>query len=160
MSSPASLLVARAPPERPAAPLSLEVSTLEISTMEDAAVAAAAARAFAAGAGLGSRQCVEVALVASELATNLVRHGGGRGMLELRAEDAWLELRALDRGPGMREPERLWMGRSDPSRPPPPGHSLGEGGASIRRLSDEVWVGNRACGGLEVRARKRRPPEA
>ncbi len=125
---------------------------------EDAAVVAAAARSFAAQAGLGSRQCAELALVASELATNVVRHGGGRGTLELREEEAWLELRALDEGPGMEDPERLWTGRSDPSRPPPPGHSLGEGGAAIRRLSDEVWVGNRACGGLEVRARKRRLP--
>ncbi len=70
---------------------------------------------------------------------------------------AWLCIRALARGPGM--PERLFLGRE--GRPEPlPSESLGEGGAAVRRLTDEVRVSNREGGGLDVFARKRLKKEA
>ncbi|AGC44471.1 ATPase [Myxococcus stipitatus DSM 14675] len=125
----------------------------------DSVVAASLARRFGRESGLSAASSAEVALVVSELATNLVRHTRQGGTVELWREDAWLCIRALDRGPGMTEPERLFAGRE--GRPGPlPGESLGEGGAAVRRLTDEVRVSNREGGGLEVFARKRMTREA
>gem|GEM_PF-2377403 len=126
----------------------------------DAVVAASLGRRFARDAGLSAASSAEVAVVVSELATNLVRHTRAGGTVEVwREDDAWLCIRALDRGPGMSEPERLFLGRE--GRPGPlPGESLGEGGAAVRRLTDEVRVSNRVGGGLEVFARKRLKLEA
>ncbi|WP_371745576.1 ATP-binding protein [Myxococcus sp. CA033] len=125
----------------------------------DAVVAASMGRRFARDAGLSAASSAEVAVVVSELATNLVRHTRAGGTVEVWCEDGWLCIRSLDRGPGMAEPERLFVGRE--GRPGPlPGESLGEGGAAVRRLTDEVRVSNREGGGLEVFARKRMSLEA
>ncbi|MCP3060865.1 ATP-binding protein [Myxococcus sp. K38C18041901] len=125
----------------------------------DAVVAASLSRRFARESGLSAASSAEVAVVVSELATNLVRHTPVGGTVELWREDTWLCIRARDRGPGMTEPERLFLGRE--GRPGPlPGESLGEGGAAVRRLTDEVRVSNREGGGLEVFARKRMKLEA
>jgi anti-sigma regulatory factor (Ser/Thr protein kinase) len=61
-----------------------------------------AAVALAETAGAPESVTARVALVATELATNLVRHGGGGTLLIQRAGgDAHLEVVALDRGPGI-----------------------------------------------------------
>jgi len=128
--------------------------TVDVRHPVDSVVAASLARRFAREAGLSAASSAEVALVASELATNLIRHTPKGGTLEVWREDAWLVIRSTDRGPGMASPERLFAGRE--GRPGPlPGESLGEGGAAVRRLTDEVQVSNREGGGLEVVARKR-----
>nr|WP_281404409.1 ATP-binding protein [Pyxidicoccus fallax] len=120
----------------------------------DAAVAASLGRRFARQMGLPAQAAAEVAVVVSELATNLVRHAIAGGTVELWCEEAWLFIRSRDRGPGMADPSRLFMGRE--GRPGPlPGESLGEGGAAVMRLTDGVHVCNREGGGLEVLARKK-----
>ncbi|MFP2932833.1 ATP-binding protein [Pyxidicoccus sp. 3LG] len=127
---------------------------MEVRLKSDAAVAAALGRRFARQMGLAPAASAEVAVVVSELATNLVRHAGAGGTVELWREEEWLFIRSRDRGPGMVNPERLFTGRE--GRPGPlPGESLGEGGAAVRRLTDDVRVANRDGGGLEVVARKR-----
>ncbi|WP_226993941.1 ATP-binding protein [Myxococcus hansupus] len=129
--------------------------SIEVSSRSDAAVAAALSRRYAREHGLPARASAEVAVVVSELATNLVRHAGGRGWVELWREPEWLCIRSTDRGPGMADPSRLFSGREEGRPGPLPGESLGEGGAAVRRLSDSVHVANRDGGGLEVVARKR-----
>jgi len=56
--------------------------------------------------GLGDTDAGRAAIVANELATNAVKHGGG-GLFLVRAlhcgESVGVELLALDRGPGMRD---------------------------------------------------------
>ncbi|MDC0713748.1 ATP-binding protein [Stigmatella sp. ncwal1] len=126
-----------------------------IRLRSDTAVAAAMGRHFARGAGLAMSASAEVALVVSELASNLVRHAGDGGTVELWLEADWLIIRAQDRGPGMPQPEQLFAGREG-RLGPLPGESLGEGGPAIRRLTDAVHASNREGGGLEVVARKRR----
>ncbi len=140
---------------------SLSISThparlcVPIRLKSDTAVAAAMGRHFARGAGLATVASAEVAVVVSELASNLVRHAGSGGTVELWLEADWLIIRAQDRGPGMHHPEQLFAGRQ--GRPGPlPGESLGEGGPAIQRLTDAVHAHNREGGGLEVVARKRR----
>jgi anti-sigma regulatory factor (Ser/Thr protein kinase) len=75
-----------------------------LSVPDSSAVGAARRTAVAAAerAGCGEGVTGRVALVATELATNLVRHGGGGTFIvqEGRADLA-LELLAVDRGPGI-----------------------------------------------------------
>lgn len=128
---------------------------MEVQLKSDAAVAAALGRRFARQVGLTAPASAEVAVVVSELATNLVRHAGAGGTVELWCEAGWLFIRSRDRGPGMADPARLFMGRGEGRPGPLPGESLGEGGAAVMRLTDGVHVSNREGGGLEVVARKR-----
>ena len=134
----------------PEAPLCVEVRL-----KSDAVVAAALGRRFARQVGLTAPASAEVAVVVSELATNLVRHAGVGGTVELWREEDWLFIRSRDRGPGMADPSRLFMGRGEGRPGPLPGESLGEGGAAVMRLTDGVHVSNREGGGLEVVARKK-----
>jgi anti-sigma regulatory factor (Ser/Thr protein kinase) len=71
----------------------------------------------------------EVAIVATELATNLVRHAKGGDILARVDPDGRLDLLSIDRGPGMRDVERcLEDGFSTAGGP---GNGLG----AIRRLA-------------------------
>jgi anti-sigma regulatory factor (Ser/Thr protein kinase) len=91
--------------------------------------------ALARAAGFGEDDAGRAALVATEAATNLARHGGG-GALVARALPAdahgarGLELLALDRGPGIPDPARALVdGYST-------GGTAGEGLGAMRRQSD------------------------
>lgn len=130
---------------------------LFVSGLADSLTAACVVRKWGRDAGLAAKVCGEVAIIAGELASNLVRHGGG-GKLFARIDGAYFELRSEDRGPGLADPDQL--GREPEPRSPtgplrPLNAGLGEGGAAIRRLSDEVSVRNREGGGLEIVVRKR-----
>ncbi|MBU8895632.1 ATP-binding protein [Corallococcus sp. M34] len=145
------------PTEPPCQPPDAPPFRLSIRVPSDVAVAAALTRRFAREAGLAAAGSAEVAVVVSELASNLIRHTRSGGTVDLWVDAEWLWIRAWDDGPGMVEPERLFAGRD--GRPGPlPGESLGEGGAAVRRLMDAVRVTNRVGGGLEVVARKRLTP--
>jgi anti-sigma regulatory factor (Ser/Thr protein kinase) len=73
-----------------------------------------------------------VELVATELATNLLRHAGPGGWLLLRpVPPGAVELIAVDRGPGIADPAGALDGRT------PTPHGLGRGLAVIRRASAE-----------------------
>ncbi|HLY07685.1 MAG TPA: anti-sigma regulatory factor, partial [Planctomycetota bacterium] len=92
------------------------------------------ARDRAVQLGFDETRCGQVAIVATELATNIARHAGAGAVL-VRAQaldpSGILELLAIDRGPGMRDPSRcLEDGYS--TRPGGSGTGLG----AIRRLSD------------------------
>lgn len=62
-------------------------------------------RKLAAGhglrAGLDQRRCEDLMLVVDELLSNAVRHGGGRGFLEIWAGDGWVRFQVVDAGPGI-----------------------------------------------------------
>jgi anti-sigma regulatory factor (Ser/Thr protein kinase) len=78
---------------------------------------------------MGPRELVEdVVLVAYELATNAVRHGGGHGKLHLWHEEDRFVCRVSDSGPGLDDPEAGTV-------PPAPNVSGGRGLWIARRLS-------------------------
>jgi anti-sigma regulatory factor (Ser/Thr protein kinase) len=80
----------------------------------------------------------EAALVATELATNIVRHSKGGGYVLYRQAAGGIELLAVDRGPGMRNVGAagrtlLALPPSSPGPQPPGG--LGVGLAGVQRLA-------------------------
>jgi anti-sigma regulatory factor (Ser/Thr protein kinase) len=71
----------------------------------------------------------EVVLVAHELATNAIRHGGGRGRLRLWRAHGHVCCQVIDGGPGLVDP-------SAGTRPPTPSTPGGRGLWITRQLSE------------------------
>jgi anti-sigma regulatory factor (Ser/Thr protein kinase) len=78
-------------------------------------------------------------IVASELATNAVRHGGGHGRLRLWPADGGLFCEVIDDGPGFADPG---VGDSAPG----PTATGGRGMWICRQLSDELVIRTRPHG--------------
>lgn len=134
-------------------------TTIAVSRIEDAAVVRAVVLRFAQRWGFDERTAKEVAIGASELATNAVKHAGG-GELWLSLEDDALVLRALDRGPGPPPIEQLLtdgVSRGAKRLPETPIRGgLGCGGGALARLFDHVEIAPREGGGSSVRCSRRR----
>jgi anti-sigma regulatory factor (Ser/Thr protein kinase) len=89
--------------------------------------------AHAASMGASARATERLLIVASELVTNAIRHGGGRGRLRLWSDSMHLHCEITDDGPGIDDPE-AGTKRPDPA-------ALGGRGLWIaRQLSDDVLV--------------------
>jgi anti-sigma regulatory factor (Ser/Thr protein kinase) len=116
-----------------------------------------AAQELAASIGLGESDVHRAGLVATELATNLVKHATNGGELLLRSVNGApgeLEILALDNGPGMRNvTQSLVDGHSTAGSP-------GTGLGAITRLSDEFDIYSVVGQGTAIltRLRDRRRP--
>ena len=110
------------------------------------------ARQAAERLGMDETDAHRVGLVATELATNLVKHAtnGGQVLIRVNAmESPEVELIALDRGPGIRDVSAaLSDGHSSAGSP---GNGLG----AIRRLSEDFDITSQAGRGTAVLARVR-----
>lgn len=123
-----------------------------IAVAEQSQIAEARRRAAAMAEtlGFGPSDIGRASIVATELATNLVRHAGGGDLLVGAFEGAGgafgLELLALDKGPGMRDVQRcIQDGYSTAG-------TAGNGLGAILRQSDaEIW--SRPGAGTAVVAR-------
>jgi anti-sigma regulatory factor (Ser/Thr protein kinase) len=76
---------------------------LAVEEQSQVAAVRRAAASMAAGLGLSEQRQAEAAIVATEMATNLLRHGGG-GEVVLRPSELFpdvMEVIAWDKGPGM-----------------------------------------------------------
>jgi anti-sigma regulatory factor (Ser/Thr protein kinase) len=129
-----------------------QTKTLEVYHPADVAEAGRAARALAGKVGFQGHAGEEMAVVACELASNLLRHARG-GLLVFRTfeDEAFtgLEMEAMDRGPGIPDPERAMTdGFSTVG-------GLGYGLGSVNRIMDDVEITPREGGGTRVRTRKR-----
>ncbi|MFI1507628.1 SpoIIE family protein phosphatase [Streptomyces sp. NPDC020597] len=115
-----------------------DVPVHDSTRVRDARVAAEGAAALA---GLDGRRTADAALVATELATNLLKHArGGQLLVEAvaapggRAEAPLVQIVAVDHGPGMSDvPAALGDGFSTVG-------SLGAGLGTCRRLSDDFGL--------------------
>lgn len=123
------------------------MSSIEVLVPDASAVSLARreAAALAARLGLGELRGGQVALAASELASNLVKHGdGGRMLLSVR--DGGIDLLALDTGRGM----------SDVSACMADGYSTagtaGNGLGAVRRLAQRFGVASWPGRGCAVHA--------
>jgi anti-sigma regulatory factor (Ser/Thr protein kinase) len=100
----------------------------------------------AEAAGFAAAPAGQVALAATELATNLLKHGGG-GQLLVEASAAHADLLALDRGPGMADVRGcLADGFSTAG-------TLGHGLGAVRRLSSRLEIASWPGQGTAVWAR-------
>lgn len=107
---------------------------LPISESSQASEARRISARLAARIGFDDTRAAEVALVATEAATNLIKHATN-GMLVVRAlrtgDDHAIEILTVDHGPGMADPDRCMVdGFSTRSSP-------GTGLGAIRRGSSE-----------------------
>ena len=128
---------------------------LQIAERSRVAEARRLALQLSTAQGFGERDLGRVAIVATELATNLVKHAGGGEIVLSSFDDAegkGLELLALDKGAGI----------VDLNKALADGHSTsgtaGTGLGAIRRSADVFAVSSRAGRGSAVLARLK--PEA
>jgi anti-sigma regulatory factor (Ser/Thr protein kinase) len=96
--------------------------------------------AHASHLGLADPQLRHLLVVATELATNVVRHGGGSGKLRLwRAGDA-IVCEVSDDGPGITMPHRVG------TKPVPLSYDGGRGLWLVRHFTDTFEIVNRHPG--------------
>jgi anti-sigma regulatory factor (Ser/Thr protein kinase) len=126
-----------------------------VSDASQVAEARRLVRDVARRAGLAQARIDEVAIVVTELATNVLKHGNGGHIHAGRYEDAdgaGLELLALDRGSGMTDTNRCMQdGYSTAGSP-------GTGLGAIARLADTTRIYSRPGQGCAVMARFAGPP--
>jgi anti-sigma regulatory factor (Ser/Thr protein kinase) len=94
----------------------------------------AAVAAHAADLGAPPERVRHLVIIASELASNAVRHGGGRGRLRLWRFDGAVRCEVSDEGPGIADPRNA--GVANPSALAPGGRGLWV----VRQLSDTVTI--------------------
>lgn len=93
-----------------------------------------AVAAHASRLGVAAEQVEYIVLVAYELASNAVRHGGGHGRLRLIADDGMIGCAVTDEGGGFRDPEQAGLLRPEPTA------SSGRGLWLVRCLADSVEI--------------------
>jgi anti-sigma regulatory factor (Ser/Thr protein kinase) len=84
--------------------------------------------------GLTEQQVGDLVLIANELTSNVVRHGGGTGRLELWSSDTAVYCEVSDRGTGFVNPEQAGRNRTSTDA------YTGRGLWMIRQLGDEVHI--------------------
>ncbi len=126
--------------------------SIRVEGPDQAAEARRTAAAMARGMGLDESVSARAALVVTEAATNIWKHGGGGELLlsPLPSEPG-IEILALDKGPGMGDVTRCFQdGYST-------GGSAGTGLGAIRRLSVQCEVYTAPGKGTALLARVRKP---
>jgi anti-sigma regulatory factor (Ser/Thr protein kinase) len=127
-------------------PISPATEDVWIAVDEPAAVATVRRRSAAAAgaAGLDAERVKEVEIVASELATNVVKHGRGGDMVVRTIPGRGVQLIAIDAGPGTRDLEALVDdGRSTAG-------TLGLGLGAVRRLTTSLRLWSEPARGAIV----------
>src|SRR2546421_1421663 len=100
----------------------------------------AAVAAHAVHLGAHPERVRHLVIIASELASNAIRHGGGRGRLRLWTADGTMRCEVSDEGPGLANPDNA--GRTNPSQLAPGGRGLWV----VRQLSDTLTIDTDARG--------------
>ena len=115
----------------------VQTLVVPVTHASDAGEVRRQATALAEALGLDETDRARVALVATELGTNLVKHAGGLGKVLLRGlaeEGAGVELLSIDSGPGFSVGSALRDGHSS-------GGTRGVGLGAVQRASDalDIW---------------------
>jgi anti-sigma regulatory factor (Ser/Thr protein kinase) len=146
------------------APTSTSPRAVPIKAPSDPACAATVARTFAASIGLDVRAQWETSIVASELATNVLKFGG-EGLLELRhvrSPREGLMLEVTDNGTGIADIANAVVDGFSEGAPLSPetarrkGQGLGVGLGTVHRMSDDVTIDTQPGRGTRVTAWKYR----
>jgi anti-sigma regulatory factor (Ser/Thr protein kinase) len=129
--------------------MAMSAIRIPLSTGGPSSEARRAALGRASDLGFDATRAGEAAIVASELATNIIQHTGGGEILiqDAPGSSATLEVLAIDRGPGIEDVSRAL--RDGYSTAGTLGHGLG----SVIRQSDEFGMFSRRPGGTVALAR-------
>jgi anti-sigma regulatory factor (Ser/Thr protein kinase) len=130
---------------------------IRLSDSSQAGEARRTATRAAQQAGLGEADCGRVAIVASELASNALRHaGGGEILINTTNSGApkGIEMVAIDRGPGIADLARCMADGYSTAG------SLGHGLGAIRRLSTMMDIYSAPARGTAIYARVEAQNEA
>ncbi len=106
--------------------------SIRVEGVDQAGEARRAAAALAAPAGLDETAAGRLAIVVTECANNLWKHGGGGEIVLTQAALGGVEVLALDKGPGMRNVEQCFQDGYSTAG------SSGTGLGAVRRLATEV----------------------
>ncbi|MGW4463919.1 ATP-binding protein [Micromonospora sp. NPDC004704] len=109
-------------------------------SVDDLYALRAAVAAHASDLGLPADRVEGLVIVATELATNAVRHGGSTGRLRLWNEDDDLYCEVTDRGPGIADPDVAGI------RPVPLTSDGGRGLWIVRQLCNRLYLTSAATG--------------
>ncbi len=115
----------------------LQAQTIQVTGVADIHAARRAARTLALAIGFGAVPGDEIALVVSELASNLVKHAGGGTILLIPLSDAGragIQVEAHDHGPGIRDIKQALADGSSTAG------SLGYGLGTVNRLMDDLEI--------------------
>ena len=129
----------------------VEESRVELSLPTDNAMAISLARRLADQAGFDEVGQSLFATAVSELATNVLRYGGGGEVLLRLIEEPGrqgVEVVAQDHGPGIRNIERAMQDHYSTGR------SLGLGLPGVKRIMDEFTIDSKPGVGTLCIARK------
>jgi len=96
--------------------------------------------AHASNLGLAEPQLRHLLVVATELATNVVRHGGGTGKLRLWRSGEAIVCEVSDDGPGIAMPHQVG------TKPVPLNYDGGRGLWLVRHFTDSMEIVNRRPG--------------
>ncbi len=130
-----------------------EQETISIAEAADVAVCRRRASHLAATLKFSDTGVGEVAILATELAENVLRHGGGRGEFRIgrlngERDRAGIEIACSDSGPGVERETAFADGFSTRG-------SLGIGLGAVARMADSVDIATPASGhGVEILCRK------
>jgi anti-sigma regulatory factor (Ser/Thr protein kinase) len=129
----------------------IEPVSAGVTWREDVLLVTQAAKRFATMLGFPELLCEEMGLVATELATNLIRHASGGTIRFSRIAERdrqGIEIESVDHGPGISNVEQaITDGYSTAGGP---GFGLG----AINRLMDELDIYPGEAGGLHVICRR------
>jgi serine/threonine-protein kinase RsbW len=84
--------------------------------------------------GISGITAQDLVLIGNELATNVIRHGGGRGKMWLWCEDGSATCQVSDWGRGIPEPERAGIVAAEPDS------VAGRGLWMVRRMSQHMHI--------------------
>ena len=124
---------------------------IEVMHSAEVAMARRVARQLAEAVGIDPRSCDEVALVASELASNLVKHAGGGSLLLVPLSIppcTGLQIETIDNGAGI---PNIHLAMTDGYST---SGSLGYGLGTVNRLMDEFEIIPRNEHGIHIVCRK------
>lgn len=115
-----------------------------------------AANSVARSLGFDESRCSDISIVVTELATNLLQHVGGGELLicPVEAGAAWLDILAVDSGPGIRDVSRAFEDGVSTAG------SAGQGLGAVQRLSDAVSLYSVLGAGTVVFCRFSLAPES
>ncbi len=103
-------------------------------TAADLYILRATVAAHATGFGLSDPRLGRLLVIATELATNAIRHGGGAGRLRLWQADGAIFCQVSDDGPGIADPAAVGARRV------PLSQFDGRGLWVVRQFGDEVTI--------------------